>query len=187
MRKQSANSDSSGFYLSLYDNKIDWIKNGRIISAKSFACRSRMLHVVRESRLIAIRLFLSCGNWKKQKRCSSRGKPTPRTLRTLIYGNISRTFDSKDDLFLSNLLLLLKYRAKHINESGWKIFIFNLENYSCNPYWSLRYGTVWGWTTICKKVHFLVSVQKWTFFRQFCSSPGGTVSCTPIWVTGLIF
>ena len=43
----------------------------------------------------------------------------------------------------SNLLLLLKYRAKHINETGLKIFIFKLENHSCKPYWCARWGTVW--------------------------------------------
>ena len=35
-------------------------------------------------------------------------------------------------IFSSNLLQLLKYGAKHINETGWKIFIFNLENQFCN-------------------------------------------------------
>ena len=60
-------------------------------------------------------------------------------------------------IFSSNLLLLLKYRAKHINEAGWKIFIFNLENQSCNPYWSARHVTAWVWPTISKIVHNLFS------------------------------
>ena len=64
----------------------------------------------------------------------------------------------------SNLLLLLRHRAKHINEIGWSIFIFNLENQPCNPYWCARHGTTWEWTKLSKKGPFLTEVKKWTIY-----------------------
>ena len=51
---------------------------------------------------------------------------------------------TKKMIFSSNLLLLLKYRAQHINETGWKWFTFNLENQFWNPYWCARHDTAWG-------------------------------------------
>ena len=57
-----------------------------------------------------------------------------RQLSIIIYGKIHRTFNSCVTFFKSNLLLLSVCRAKHINETGYNIFIFYVENQSCKSY-----------------------------------------------------
>ena len=70
-------------------------------------------------------------------------------------------------LFLNLLLLLLAQPAKHINQTGRKIFNFYVENQSCNPYQCATQAAAQGCTKVSKKsINVLQGEKKQLLLRS---------------------